>query len=165
VELVDFPATVYALTGIEPSYSHFGKSLLPLISGDVDDHRDAVFCEGGRLKGEKQAMERESFDRLKNPAESLYWPRVRLQVTDEMPYHTKATMCRTNRYKYTRRLYENDELYDLKNDPNELKNLINDPDYLKILMELKDRMLTFYQETADVVPFEIDSRFILPARK
>ncbi len=159
VELVDFPATIYEITGITPNYWHFGKSLLSLIKGDTDMHRDAVFCEGGRLKGEKQAMENESLARMKDPTESLYWPRLRWQITDDGPYHTKATMCRTKDYKYNRRLYELDELYDLKRDPGELNNVVNDPYYSKILLDLKEKMLTFYQETCDVVPFEIDSRF------
>ncbi|MBW2091907.1 MAG: sulfatase-like hydrolase/transferase, partial [Deltaproteobacteria bacterium] len=49
IELMDFSATVYELTGVDPGYTHFGKSLLKVISGEKDEHRDAVFCEGGRL--------------------------------------------------------------------------------------------------------------------
>jgi arylsulfatase A-like enzyme len=87
----------------------------------------------------------------------LYWPRVNLQ-TSEGPEHTKATMCRTKDYKYVRRLYEQDELYDLRSDPQELRNRIDDPSHAKVLADLKDRMLTFYQETCDVVPWETDRR-------
>ncbi len=46
----------------------------------------------------------------------LYWPRIELQ-RGEGPEHTKATMCRTAEHKYVRRLYESDELYDLRKDP------------------------------------------------
>ena len=65
VELIDFSETVYDLTNITPSYSRFGKSLIPLIEGDTEFHRDAVFCEGGRLYGEKHAMERGVGDELR----------------------------------------------------------------------------------------------------
>lgn len=68
-------------------------------------------------------------------------------------------MCRTKRYKYVRRLYETDELYDLQNDPGEQCNRIHDPALRPVLTELKDRLLRWYQETADVVPFEIDRRW------
>lgn len=153
VELIDFPATVFELTGIEPGYSHFGRSLVPLMTGATDGHRDAVFCEGGRLHGERQAMELES----RQSPDGLYWPRVSLQC-QEGPEHTKATMCRTERYKYVRRLYETDELYDLRADPSELDNRIDDPALAEILAGLKERMLTFYQETCDVVPFDADHR-------
>ena len=72
--------------------------------------------------------------------------------------HTKAVMCRTERYKYVRRLYESDELYDLVNDPREEQNLIDDPAYADVLAEHKERMLRFFMETADVVPFDADRR-------
>lgn len=158
VELVDFSATVYDMTGIEPGYWHFGKSLLPVLAGETDDHRDAIFCEGGRLRGEEQAMELSSVIKMEDPSTSLYWPRIKHQIRDDHPWHTKAAMCRTRDFKYIRRLYEQDELYDLARDPQETHNLINDPDYAAVLLQLKERMLTWYIETADIVPFDTDDR-------
>ncbi|MCX8053016.1 MAG: sulfatase-like hydrolase/transferase [Armatimonadetes bacterium] len=155
VELVDFPATVEAITGIRPRHTHFGKSLLPVISGETDDHRDAVFCEGGRLHGETQAMELESLS-SRDPF-VFYWPRVGLQA-GRGPEHTKAVMCRTRDFKYVRRLYEKDELYDLRQDPWELHNRIDDTDLTGVIAAHKERLLTFYQETCDVVPFDSDLR-------
>jgi arylsulfatase A-like enzyme len=155
VELIDFPATVYALTGIEPGYDHFGKSLLPLLAGETEEHRDAVFCEGGRRIGEVQAME---LDSSSNASLGLYSPRVSLQTTDEAPYHTKAAMCRTRTHKYVQRLYEQDELYDLVADPLEERNMINDPAYQDVLAVLKGRLLDWFMETCDVVPQATDPR-------
>jgi arylsulfatase A-like enzyme len=159
VELVDFSGTVYDLAGIEPGYDHFGKSLLPVLAEETDQHRDAVFCEGGRLRGERQAMEFESFERFQTPQESQYWPRITLQTSDEGPWHTKAAMCRTQDFKYVRRHDEQDELYDLRRDPQELHNRVADPQYAPALLELKERMLTWYMETCDVVPHERDRRW------
>lgn len=158
VELVDFSATVYELTGIEPGYSLFGKSLLPLVRGEESaaDHRDAVFCEGGRLSGETHCMERES--KGSKSSSDTYWPRISLQIDDDGPYHTKAAMCRTTRFKYVMRLYETDELYDLENDPGETSNLIDDPALESTLNALRYQLLKWYMETADVVPFMTDSR-------
>ena len=153
VELVDFPATVFDLCNIDPEHTHFGRSLLPLVAGETEEHRDAVFCEGGRLHGERQAMELES----NQTPEGLYWPRVGLQ-SSEGPEHTKATMCRTREYKYVRRLYEEDELYDLGEDSREQENRIDDPALSGVLSSLKERMLTFYQQTCDVVPRDPDRR-------
>ena len=67
-------------------------------------------------------------------------------------------MCRTKGFKYVRRLYESDELYDLRTDPGELNNRIDDPALAGVLAELKDRLLTFYLETGDVVPHDTDQR-------
>ncbi len=152
VELVDFPATVEALCGITPAHTHFGKSLLPLAAGDTQTHRDAVFCEGGRIHGETHCMEHG----IENP-DNLYFPRVGLQQS-EGPEHTKAVMVRTHTHKYVRRLYESDELYDLTADPGERHNRIDDPALAGVLGELKERMLTFFLETGDVVPHEPDLR-------
>ncbi|WP_152366030.1 sulfatase-like hydrolase/transferase [Microlunatus speluncae] len=155
VELIDVPATIETLTGIEPGHTHFGRSLLPLIAGATDDHRDAVFCEGGRLRDERQAMELES--RAHDDPTGLYWPRISLQAGSG-PEHGKAAMCRTADHKYVHRLYETDELYDLRTDPAETRNLINDSAYADVARTLSARMLAWYQETADAVPYDTDSR-------
>lgn len=154
-ELVDFSATVEDLTGIEPAHSHFGRSLLSVIAGDTDTHRDAVFCEGGRRRDEVHAKELES--RAGQVPTGLYWPRLSVQSGpgDE---HTKAVMCRTAELKYVRRLYEDDELYDLHEDPFEQRNVAADPRYADRLAQLVERTLTWYQETCDVVPLIPDER-------
>ena len=89
--------------------------------------------------------------------QGLYYPRLRLQ-TQEGPEHSKAVMCRTKEHKYVRRLYESDELYDLDKDPGELRNVIDDPAYAEVLARMKERLLTFFLETGDVVPHDSDRR-------
>lgn len=153
VELIDMPATVEALVGLTPQHTHFGRSLLPLVAGETDSHRDAVFCEGGRLHGERQAMESES----PTDEDFLYWPRLSFQ-REEGPEHTKAVMCRTRDHKYIYRLYEPHELYDLTSDPRGLKNRINDPALNTVKVQMQERMLKFFVETGDVVPFRTDRR-------
>lgn len=149
-ELVDLCETVCDMTGIQTEYTQFGKSLLPVINGS-DEHKDAVICEGGRIHGEEQAMERG------HGKESTYWPRLHEQGK-EGPEHTKAVMLREERYKYVYRLYESDELYDLENDPKELENLIHDVNYTEITQRLKNRLLDFMVSTGDFVPKRKDPR-------
>ena len=156
VELIDFPATVEALTGIAPQHSHFGRSLLPVLAGVTDEHRDAVFCEGGRLHGERQCMGVELMP-SERPERSLYWPNFEAQMEEDAT-HTKAVMVRTRDHKYVRRLYETDELYDLRDDPHETINRIADPALAAVRDRLRDRLLTFYLETGDVVPMTTDRR-------
>ena len=160
VELVDFPATVYDFAAVDCGYWHFGRSLAALLGQPGAGHRDAVFAEGGRLHGEVQASERESLSA--DTALGLYSPRVKLQGREvgeggALP-HTKATMCRTERMKYVRRAFESDELYDLANDPGETRNVIADPAYRDDALRLKERLLTWYMETCDVVPSVTDQR-------
>ena len=156
IELVDFTATVEELAGLEPAHSHFGRSLLPLLAGGADSHRDAVFAEGGRLSEERQCMELEYPPGHQDPSD-LYYPRLSLQA-GAGPEHTKAVMCRTRRHKYVRRHYERDELYDLEADPQERTNRIDDPACAAVLAALRERMLQWFVETADVVPLVPDQR-------
>lgn len=93
-----------------------------------------------------------------NPS-SLYYPRLSLQAIDDHPYHTKAAMCRTERFKYVKRLYEPDELYDLQQDPDELINRIADPTFAPVVQQLRERLLTWYMATVDTVPMQPDRRW------
>jgi arylsulfatase A-like enzyme len=155
VELVDFPATVADLAGIDLGYSQFGRSLVPLMAGQTTTHRDAVFCEGGRMQDEWHCSEYRSFE-LAGP-DSLYMPRIQLQMKDG-PEHTKAVMLRTNTHKYVYRVYEKHELYDLVADPDETVNRIDDDSLQSVRQNLKERMLQFFVETSDVVPWQQDER-------
>lgn len=150
VQLNDLPATVYEMTGVEPDYIQFGKSLCGTIATG-DHHREFVFCEGGRLHGETQAMEP-----LHGP-ESPYWPRISTQHESDIA-HGKGCMLRMGELKYVMRLYGSDELYDLSKDPEELQNRIGDPAYAKAVGEMKEKLLRFYMETGDFVPTKMDKR-------
>lgn len=155
VELVDFPATVADLAGIDLGTSQFGRSLVPLLTGEMREHRDAVFCEGGRLMEEKHCSESRSLE-IAGP-DSLYMPRLRQQIK-QGPEHGKAVMLRTQTHKYVYRLYEQDELYDLVSDPDETVNRIEDGGQQELIRQLRDRLLRFFLETADVVPWQPNER-------
>jgi len=151
VELVDFYPTVVELAGLPDTHTHFGRSLLPLLGGETDTHRDVVFCEGGTLEEEEHTHE----NRRKKT--NIYWPRISSQNADHRA-HGKAVMVRDRRWKYVRRLYETDELYDLENDPAELVNLIDVPAHQQVAAGLKERMLDWFLATGDVVPYALDKR-------
>lgn len=157
VELTDLSATVFEYAGIEPEHTSFGKSLRPVVEGLRSEHRDAVFCEGGRLAREFHAMELEAPGSIR--PEDMYYPRLSVQARDDVA-HGKAVMCRTKEYKYVLRLYEEDELYDLERDPLETKNRIHDRELADVVQALKERTLRFLLETGDVVPFSPDARDI-----
>lgn len=150
VELADLPATIAELADIKLSYTQFGKSVMHAVAGD-EFHKDAVFCEGGRIHGEEQAME------VGHGPKSPYWPRLSTQYS-EGPEHTKAVMCKMDNYKYIMRLYEQDELYDLAKDPMEINNLAVKDEYKDVVQEMKNRVTQFYMETTDFVPNKRDKR-------
>jgi len=156
VELTDLVATVEELAGIRPRYSQFGKSLVPLITGEAESHRDAVFCEGGRLPGELHCAELNSLE-LPRDVFSLYEPKVSVQF-NEPAAHGKALMVRTPEFKYVFRLEEPDELYNMNDDPWECRNLIGESQLREVVHTLRERALRFMVETADVVPWRADRR-------
>ncbi|MEC6748013.1 sulfatase-like hydrolase/transferase [Marinilactibacillus sp. XAAS-LB27] len=151
VELIDIQATIMDLVGIQPEHTQFGQSLKSVLEGS-NEHRDVVFAEGGRLESEG-AYAMDAGHDPSNP----YWARTTEQ--EKMPQHTKAIMIRNQDYKYVYRLYEQDEFYDLKQDPNERKNIIESEKFETVIKDLQGRMLNYFVETSDVVPHVRDSRF------
>jgi arylsulfatase A-like enzyme len=152
VELVDFYATAMDMCGVAPTHSHYGQSLVSVIEDRSEKVRDFVFCEGGRLAEEEHCTDTHG---QPHPF-SIYYPRLKVQ--QDPVAHTKATMIRSDKYKYVRRKYEIDEFYDLDKDPEEKYNEIDNPEYRNEIANMQLAMLEWYQTTCDVVPFTPDRR-------
>lgn len=107
VELVDKVPTILELAGLPVPTEMHGRSLLPILQGEVDpnQHRSSVRCE--------------FYDAL------------------GMRNHSFATMFRDKRYKIvTYHGHEEGELYDLVDDPEEFNNLWDKSDKEEIKMDL-----------------------------
>ncbi len=152
-ELTDLSATCHELAGIELVRVQFGKSLVPAMKDKTLPHREYVFCEGGRLIGEKHCME---YDEKRFNPKGLYSPRMLLQGKEDGT-HTKAVMIRNERYKYVKRLYEKDEFYDLEK--GESVNLFGSAEYDGQIEKMEKAMLDWFFETSDSVPTDFDERF------
>jgi len=151
IEMIDLLPTLAEACGMELGHTQYGRSLLPLLRGETTEHREYVFSEGGGLKTEIHTHETD------RPREDIYWSRPALQFT-QPEVHGKAVMIRSKEWKYVRRLYDTDELYDLRNDPDEVKNVIDDESLAPIRQELAAAMLDWFVETGDEVPWRWDSR-------
>lgn len=157
VELVDFYATAMDFAGITPSHTHFGKSLRPILADHSLELRKYVFCEGGRMPEEIHCDEYHEVGPQGLSPNVVYWPKNMAQ-TDPIA-HAKGIMIRDHKYKYISRTLGKDEFYDLTKDSQEKENRIDDPKYLPIIYKLKEAMLKWLQGTADIVPYQPDSRF------
>jgi choline-sulfatase len=154
VQHLDLFPTIMELAGVESEHDHFARSLLPLLRGETDVHRDAVFAEGGHLPHETQGIER-----LIRP-DLIYHEKTRIQ-NDDPSTVAKAAMVRTDRWKYVRRLEGVDELYDLLTDPGELINLAAQPlsgEALAARDQLRARLLDWFLQTGDVLSRTVDPR-------
>lgn len=152
-ELTDLCATCHELAGIKSSRVQFGKSLVPAMKDKSVPHREYVFCEGGRLTGEKHCME---YDEKRFSPKGLYSPRMLLQSKEDGT-HTKAVMIRNEEYKYVKRLYEKDEFYDLSQ--GESVNLFGSGEHGEQIADMEKAMLNWFFETCDSVPTDADERF------
>ena len=157
-ELVDFYATAMDFAGVVPGRDQFGKSLAHVLADRSAVIRTAVFCEGGRMPYEYQCDEYHAASGLNGeiPEGSMYWPRQTAQKDDQA--HAKGTMIRMGDYKYVHRFGGKHEFYDLNKDPLEEINQYEHPDYQDIIVQMRLRMLDWYQETCDVVPRSYDRR-------
>lgn len=148
-ELVDLTPTLLELAEVEATHTHFGKSLVPLLSDPSLPHRDAAFSEGGFLLAEEPLLE--------SGSQGHYRPKQELQHED--PSLTgRAISIRTDRWAYTERLYEGPELFDRVDDPRETVNLAGSVDTVAVERELRDRIFRWLFETSDVIRWTPDPR-------
>jgi len=144
VELVDLLPTTLELAGIPvPAYAQ-GRSLVPVATGSVVSHRDAVFSQGG--------VERELLSHAVR-MNGVNRTTVKQQVLLDFPESLlRAKMVRTTTHKLIYRLSGEHELYDLTTDPNEFVNRYQDPTLVAVRRDLQERLLRFLIENEPNLP-------------
>jgi len=152
VEAIDLFPTILEIANIIPEYTHFGKSLIPLIKRENTEHRDAVFAEGGYLPREPQCFETK-VQSPDLPFLGIYYDKIRISYDDPTTV-SRAAMIRTNEWKYVARSEGQEELYNLIIDPQELTNIINDANFKEIRENLRYRLLKWYIDTSDNAPMK-----------
>jgi arylsulfatase A-like enzyme len=110
---VDLAPTLLELAGLQPGTGIQGRSLVPLLGTPPADWRESVLVE---------------FYTYENPFPHLL----------DMDYRA----IRTDRYKYVHWVQhpDDDELYDLEQDPHELRNLADEPGMAAIRDELRQEL-------------------------
>lgn len=147
-EMVDLAPTILHLCGVDETFPHNGKSLLPTIL-ENKPHREYAFSEGGFLISEEPLLEQAPFP---------YDLKAKLQHEDTKCVG-KAISMRDQNWTYIYRLYEPAELYDRNADPHELHNLAADPQYVPQARLMESHMFRWMVETSDVLPYSRDGRF------
>lgn len=148
-EMVDLLPTVLQLCGIDQTFPHNGKSLIPLMLQDAQSHRQYAFSEGGFLLSEEPLLEQAPFP---------YDIKASLQHSDTTLVG-KAIAMRDQKYTYIYRLYEPEELYDRINDVGELHNLAGEERCKEVLGEMRAVMFRWLVEGSDFLPWHKDTRF------
>jgi arylsulfatase A-like enzyme len=148
VELIDVFPTLLELAGVpDVTHRHYGRSLVSTLTSGAP-HRTYAFTEGGFTIEEEPQLESPPFP---------YDVKGRLQ--HENPRLVgKAVAVRDRRWTYVERLYEGNELYDRDADPAERRNLVGRPEHAEVEARLRNAIMRWLIETADVVPHEEDPR-------
>ena len=147
VQTIDIFPTILNITQIQTPYTHFGKNLIPLIKGNTDKIRNAVFAEGGYNTNEPQCFE----NVIKSPDIphlGIYYDKTNIPQQQPLTV-ARSAMIRTQSWKLIIRDAGKEELYNLVHDPNELNNLIDNPAHEKIKTDLKEQLLRWYLRTSD----------------
>ena len=147
IENIDIFPTILELAQIDTKYTHFGKSLIPIVNKEREDHRKFVFCEGGYNPREPQCFEMV----FKNPDAlgiGIYYDKTNIPEEDRTTV-ARSVMIRNKEWKLIIRDKGREELYNLTNDPDELENLIDKDEYSNVKSELKEQILRWYLRTSD----------------
>lgn len=125
MSIVDICPTILDFAGISKPPTTYGKSVLPLLDGSVDEINEAVYGEND-FNNNYVTME---------------------ECSDQLQYQSiRSKYVRTIQYKYIK--YHEchpvvEELWEIEKDPLETRNLINDPKFKKVADMMRGKLLEF----------------------
>lgn len=131
VSQLDIFPTLCELLGVAAPEWLQGKSLLPLVRGEVAEINDAVFAEyeAHKVVDPQASVRTRQYKYIRRLDGNN---RSRPANTDET--YTKELWLREG---WDARLLAPEQLYDLAADPHEQNNLVNDPSYGDVLVEMR----------------------------
>ena len=123
-EFVDLVPTLTEAVGVDPLTEAQGKSLMPLLTGATDQHKEYIFSE---FLADNKAM-------VRNKAWKYIFTTGQRDL--QQGYATgNPPPGITHR------------LYDQVNDPDETRNLANHPEYLDIVAQMQEEMIAWFEDT------------------
>lgn len=140
VSHVDIYPTILEACDIEIPEITSGNSFLPKLQGkEQNSIRDTVYLE---------KTYHDNYDPMRGLRTDRY--KYVLNFDAQTMYDVRiATAPRYNWFKYPFKKTSREELYDLKNDPDEAKNLVDEPEYEEIRKEFKKQLAQWMKETND----------------
>jgi choline-sulfatase len=158
VELFDLMATTLEQAGIPAQHTHFARSYTAQLQGASGDPDRAAFTEGGYARHEPHCFEgRSGRDEFARTVSHIYFPKGQ-QQQDFPDSVGRVVAMRTATHRLVYRPTGQNELYDLRSDPQELNNCYADPAHHAIRQQLEARLLDWLVQTSDVTPFATDAR-------
>lgn len=142
---IDLLPTILDLIGAEVPLKVEGWSFFPLLKGQIDIFREEIYSE-------------KTFHEIYDPIRSIRTEKFKFIINFEKSrnlYQIGMDVQQDALGKYMLELINKprpgEELYDLKNDPDERINLIDHLDYKDIILELKNRLFNWMKQTKDPI--------------
>ena len=140
---IDLMPTLLDFIGAEIPENIEGKSFLPILKDVTIPFRNEIFTEKNyhEIYDPLRSVRTRDFKYIRNfePSEYLY----------QIPLDIERGLSGQGLKDKIKRKRTEEELYDLKNDPNENKNLTNDPAYEAVLIELRELLINWMKKTND----------------
>jgi arylsulfatase A-like enzyme len=137
VSNIDLMPTVLDYLGLAIPDTVQGGSFLPVITGDRQQHREAIFAEVGALTPPPPPRPIDGYDAYnhqRTEKDGWFW-------FVEYVSHGRSAMVRADGWKYCYYQGDCEELYDLAADPLECWNLAADPQCAARKETMKNRLL------------------------
>ena len=146
ISFVDFKSTILSLAGIEPPNYVDGRAFLGVYANTPN--RNYIHAAADRFDSEYdmiRAARDNQFKYLRNfyPEKPYYLPltyREQMPVMQELLRMRDADQLNTTQAEWFRTSKEEEELFDVVNDPYELNNIAADPSYAEKLAELRQEL-------------------------
>lgn len=161
ISAIDIAPTILDLAGIDPSNDYQGESFLPMIKNPATDIRTAIFSE-------HNWHDYEAHERMIRTKDYLYVLNARPNLTNCGPADSKSspTQRALNQVRDEGKLTPAqadvfitprpaEELFDLRNDPEQFLNLASIPEYQEKLKEMRHRLKSWQYNTGDTTPDDL----------
>ena len=142
---IDLLPTVLDLIDAEIPNKIEGRSFLPLLKGQTDRFREEIYSE-------------KTFHEIYDPIRSIRTEEFKFIINFEkskalyqIGMDIQQDALGKNMLELINKPRPDEELYDLKNDPDEKTNLINNLRYKDIALELKAKLFNWMKQTKDPI--------------
>jgi len=147
VSNADLMPTLCEVAGIEPPAEIDGKSLLPLVRGEVAKLHERIFVEltYHAAYDPMRGIRTERFKYIRSFADRPFWlpPNVDNGLTKDWYKRNRPEVFQTPRPK--------EMLFDLQSDPLERNNLVGEPKFEPVLNELRSALDRWMEATDDPI--------------
>jgi len=161
VSAIDIAPTILELAGINPPEKYQGKSFVPVLKTPSAEIRTEIFSE-------HNWHDYEAHERMIRTKDYLYVLNARPNLTNGGPADSKASLTQhaLNQVRDDGKLTPAqadvfmvprpaEELFNVKNDPQQFLNLASMPEYQEKLKEMRRRLKNWQYNTGDTTPDDL----------